>query len=170
MTNFDYNLEMLNEIRLIMQGERSGVSSQQGDWQPSDYVDENGNPLPYRQNILTYATETIYNATENYTLNHAYVDRVVETAKKCEELGIDFTVVLPPAHESITEYVIEERAIDDEMTKVLAIFAENNITVIDYEIEKLIEYPEEMYYDGFHLDPVTGLPEFTRQLFEVDLR
>ncbi len=168
MTNFDYNLEMLNEIRLNLRGERSGVSMEQGVWEPEDYVDEQGDPLPYRQNLMSYA-ELIKNESEGYTLNHAAVDRVIAIAKECAELGINFTVVLPPAHESITEYAIEPLGIDVEMQEVLSRLEQEGIPVLDYEQNKLVEYDQDLYYDGFHLDPVTGLPEFTQRLFAEDL-
>ncbi len=168
MTNFDYNIEMLNEIRLNLRGERSGVSMEQGVWLSEDYVDEQGNPLPYRQNLIDYA-ELIKAESEGYVLNHEAVDRVIDIANECKDLGINFTVVLPPAHESITEYVIEPLKIDTEMKKILDRLEDEGITVLDYEQNKLVQYDQDMFYDGFHLDPVTGLPEFTKRLFSEDL-
>ncbi len=168
MTNFDYNLEMLNEIRLNLRGESSGVSMAQGVWTAEDFVDENGDPLPYRKNLLDYA-EIIKVESEGYTLNHSAVERVIEIATECEDAGINFTVVLPPAHASITEYVIEPLGISTEMQEVLALLKSEGIAVLDYEQSKLVEYDQEMYYDGFHLDPVVGLPLFTERLFTEDL-
>ncbi len=168
MTNFDYNIEMLNEIRLNLRGESSGVSMEQGDWTDADFVDEQGNPLPYRQNLMDYS-EIIYAQSEDYTLNNSAVDRIIQIAKQCEQQGINFTVVLPPAHESITEYVIEPLGIYNDIQPVLERLRDEGITVLDYEQDKIIDYPQEMYYDGFHLDPVVGLPEFTEKLFIEDL-
>ncbi len=168
MTNFDYNLEMLNEIRLNLRGERSGVSMEQGDWAEQDYLDEDGNPLPYRQNLMDYA-QLIMGESEGYTLNNNAVDRVIDIAKECEEKGINFTVVLPPAHESITEMVIKPLGIDTEMQQVLDRLEQQGVAVLDYEQNKLVEYDQDMYYDGFHLDPVTGLDIFTTRLFTEDL-
>ncbi len=169
MTNFSYNFEMLNEIRLLLRGERSEVSMEQGIWEPSDFVDDEGNPLPYRQNILDYAKDSVYPNSVGYDLNDDAVDRIIAIAEECKKLGINFTLVLPPAHVSITELVIEPLGIDLVMEEVIKRFESEGITVIDYEQDKLIEYPEEMFYDGFHLDPVTGLPEFTTTLFTQDI-
>ncbi len=169
MTNFNYNLEMLNEIRLILQGQRSGVSMEQGVWEPSDFVDENGEPLPYRQNLIDYAEDNIYPNSENYTLNTAAIERIIKINEQCTELGINFTVVFPPAHESITELVVKPLGIDIIMLDTIERLRQEGVDVVDYEHEKIVAYPDEMYYDGFHLDPVTGLGEFTSRLFTEDI-
>ncbi len=169
MTNFSYNVEMLNEIRLIMQGQRSGVSMEQGVWEPSDFVDEQGEPLAYRQNLIDYAEDSIYPNSDNYSLNIDAVERIIDINEQCAELGIDFTVVLPPAHESITELVIKPLGIDVVMFDTIDRLRQEGVNVVDYEHDKLVEYPDEMFYDGFHLDPVTGLDKFTTQLFGEDI-
>ena len=78
---------------------------------------------------------------------------------------MNFTVVFPPMDESVRVLVAQPNGIDDTMADVLARLADAGVRVLDYEWENDPGYPDTAYYDGFHLDTVHGLPEWTKTLF-----
>jgi hypothetical protein len=59
MLNFDYNADMLGELLLRLQGVQTGATRDAGAWEAIDSVDEDGNALPVRRNLIAYAA-TLY--------------------------------------------------------------------------------------------------------------
>lgn len=59
LTNFNTNVDMLNEAAQRLRGIQTGATRDAGSWSEEDYVDENGAPLPYRRNLIAYAA-TLY--------------------------------------------------------------------------------------------------------------
>lgn len=132
---------------------------------PDEYVDENGGALPFRSDLIDYAENSLAPVCENYAVNEAALERLLELAAFCEEHGVNFTVVFPPMDESVRVLVAQPNGIDDTMADVLARLADAGVRVLDYEWENDPGYPDTAYYDGFHLDTVHGLPEWTKTLF-----
>ena len=132
---------------------------------PDEYVDENGEALPFRSDLIDYAENSLAPVCENYAVNEAAFERLLELAAFCEEHGVNFTVVFPPMDESVRVLVAQPNAIDGTMADVLARLADAGVRVLDYEWENDPGYPDTAYYDGFHLDTVHGLPEWTKTLF-----
>ena len=132
---------------------------------PDEYVDENGEALPFRSDLIDYAENSLAPVCENYAVNEAALERLLELAAFCEEHGVNFTVVFPPMDESVRVLVAQPNGIDDTMADVLARLADAGVRVLDYEWENDPGYPDTAYYDGFHLDTVHGLPEWTKTLF-----
>lgn len=132
---------------------------------PDEYVDENGEALPFRSDLIDYAENSLAPVCENYAVNEAALERLLELAAFCEEHGVNFTVVFPPMDESVRVLVAQPNGIDGTMADVLARLADAGVRVLDYEWENDPGYPDTAYYDGFHLDTVHGLPEWTKTLF-----
>lgn len=132
---------------------------------PDEYVDENGEALPFRSDLIDYAENSLAPVCENYAVNEAAFERLLELAAFCKEHGVNFTVVFPPMDESVRVLVAQPNGIDDTMADVLARLADAGVRVLDYEWENDPGYPDTAYYDGFHLDTVHGLPEWTKTLF-----
>lgn len=132
---------------------------------PDEYVDENGEALPFRSDLIDYAENSLAPVCENYAVNEAALERLLELAAFCEEHGVNFTVVFPPMDESVRVLVAQPNGIDATMADVLARLADAGVRVLDYEWENDPGYPDTAYYDGFHLDTVHGLPEWTKTLF-----
>lgn len=132
---------------------------------PDEYVDENGGALPFRSDLIDYAENSLAPVCENYAVNEAALERLLELAAFCEEHGVNFTVVFPPMDESVRVLVAQPNGIDGTMADVLARLADAGVRVLDYEWENDPGYPDTAYYDGFHLDTVHGLPEWTKTLF-----
>ncbi len=132
---------------------------------PDEYVDENGEALPFRSDLIDYAENSLAPVCENYAVNEAALERLLDLAAFCEEHGVNFTVVFPPMDESVRVLVAQPNGIDDTMADVLARLADAGVRVLDYEWENDPGYPDTAYYDGFHLDTVHGLPEWTKTLF-----
>lgn len=132
---------------------------------PDEYVDENGEALPFRSDLIDYAENSLAPVCENYAVNEAALERLLELAAFCEEHGVNFTVVFPPMDESVRVLVAQPNGIDATMADVLARLAGAGVRVLDYEWENDPGYPDTAFYDGFHLDTVHGLPEWTKTLF-----
>lgn len=132
---------------------------------PDEYMDENGGALPFRSDLIDYAENSLAPVCENYAVNEAALERLLELAAFCEEHGVNFTVVFPPMDESVRVLVAQPNGIDATMADVLARLADAGVRVLDYEWENDPGYPDTAYYDGFHLDTVHGLPEWTKTLF-----
>ena len=102
-----------------------------------------------------------------YSLSEENIARLIEVADYCAANGIRFTVVMPPVDSSITDLVLEPLGIDQIIEGYLPRLTVH-MRVLNYEYPRL-EWDQDKFYDGFHLDPVRGLPEFTEMLFKTDL-
>ena len=67
--------------------------------------------------------------------------------------------------ESVRRLVCEPLGIDAAMRPALAALAASGARVLDYEWQGDPAYADTMFYDGFHIDTVHGLPQWTRTLF-----
>ena len=166
LLNFDYNLEMLNQIRYTLAGVETGAKQEEGIWPEENYLYEDGTPRPPRPDRVDYA-QTLYGVCEGYTLNEENITRLIEVADYCAANDIRFTVVMPPVDSSITDLVLEPLGIDKVMEGYLPRLTAH-MRVLNYEHPRLA-WEQSHFYDGFHLDPVRGLPEFTVMLFQYDL-
>ena len=171
--NRDYNIEMLNELRLFASGIETGAKSEEGIWPDEDYFYENGTPRPYRKNLMEYA-DTILRVCENrdvngipqgYKVDKADVKALKEMAQYCKKNGIRLVLVATPCDISLYNTVIKPLGIEKKVRPIyeeLATYCE----VYDYEFaNRIAQYDDVMYYDGFHLDPVRGLPVFQQYFF-----
>ena len=164
MLNFNYNLEMLNEIPYFLRGEKNVALRDEGHWEEADYYNEDGTPRKYRKNLEEYA-RTIYDVCRNYSYDERDVARYIELAKMCREKGITLITVLPPMDDSLKELVVDELDIGTYINEFIDDVSPYT-SVMNYEYNDTNIFTEDQFYDGFHLDVVKGLPLFTEMLFK----
>lgn len=164
MFNFNYNIEMLNEIKWFILGKENVASVHHKDWGYGDYFEEDGTPLPYRRNLMEYAGK-IRGVCENYSFDYADTNRYIELARLCRAKGIKLYTVMPPMDDSLKELVVEPLGID----KYILYFIDEvspYSEIINFEYNEENIFTEDLFFDGFHLDDLTGLPLFTQMLFD----
>lgn len=162
--NFNFNADMLEQASYQLRGIQTGATRDEGHWTDADYLDAAGDPLPFRKNLMEYA-DTIRAQCEGYRVNEENLQKLVKVAETCREKGIRLVFVFPPVDESITELVIRPLGIDEELARVKKVLAATGAEIRDFEYEPEMTFTEDQFYDGFHLDVVRGLPEYTRVLF-----
>ena len=165
MLNFNYNVEMLNEIRYFLKGETNHAEENIGKWKEEDYYYEDGTPRPYRENLEVYATTQIAVVCQNYTFDIEDIDRYIRLRDKCREKGITLYTVLPPMDDSIKDLVVDKMGIDKGLKDFIDLAGEHSV-VLNYEYNDENPFGEDQFYDGFHLDGEKGLPVFTKMLFD----
>ena len=164
MLNFNYNIEMLNEIKWFVQGIKNVAEPHHKEWKHSDYYEEDGTPLPYRRNLMEYA-DTIKGVCENYSYDTADVQRYIELAKMCQDKGVKLYTVMPPMDDSLKELVVEPLGIHNHILSFIDSVSPYT-EVINFEYNETNVFSEDLFYDGFHLDVYSGLPLFTQMLFD----
>lgn len=162
--NFNFNVDMLAELASRLRGIQTGATRDEGHWTEADYVDETGAPLPFRQNLMEYGA-LIRSQCEGFRLNKENLARLLALAETCRARGIRLIFVFPPVDESITRLVVEPLQLAPTMAAVKAALAETGAEIRDFELEPEAIFTQQQFYDGFHLDVVHGLPEYTRLLF-----
>lgn len=166
MLNFDYNVEMLNSIVPTLNGSFTGTESETATYTKDDYTDENGSPLPYRRQLIDYAQNSLLKALpKDYKLNEEQLDRLVKLSRFCDEKGIALTFVFPPMDKSVSDLVVAPLNIEPSLQYAISTLKATNARVLDYELELDSGLSESQFFDGFHIDTVYGLPQFTKLLF-----
>ena len=165
MLNFNYNIEMLNEIKWFILGEKNVATPHHKDWTDEDYFYEDGTKREYRKNLEEYALNTIWGVVENYKYDTADVERYIELAKMCKDKGIKLYTVMPPMDDSLKELVVEPLGIHSHILSFIDSVSPYT-EVINFEYNETNVFSEDLFYDGFHLDVYSGLPLFTQMLFD----
>ncbi|MEG2923604.1 MAG: hypothetical protein RR848_03945 [Oscillospiraceae bacterium] len=101
-----------------------------------------------------------------FKINQKELDRLISLIADYNKEGIKITVVFPPMDESVRKLVCEPLGIDIAMANALTALHATTATVLDYEWENVPLYDDKMFFDGFHLDEVYGLPTWTKTLFK----
>ena len=100
-----------------------------------------------------------------FSINETALEKLLELADFCAQQNIALTIVLPPMDQSVRTLVCEPLGIDEAMQPALAALAGCGARVLDYEWANDPDWPDTMFYDGFHIDTVHGLPTWTEILF-----
>ena len=170
--NFDYNLEMLNRIRLHLQGAYLGVENETAvdpvtgelKYTEADYTDETGAPLPYRRQLLEY-NEVIRPICTGYTVNEDALQRLVDLAALCKERGVELNFVLPPVADSVYNEIIVGLGIEPQLAAAVETLRATGANVIDLEYSNRPALEEYMFFDGFHVDTTLALPLVAEMIF-----
>ena len=166
--NLEYNVNALTMFMNTVNNTPDTIES--GDWGPADYFDEEGNAIPVHWKLYQYPS-LIDSKCSSWSVNEEELLRLGELARRCNEEGVELTIVLPPMAEIVRTEVCEKYAIDEKMqADVLPLLqewsSEYGCTVLDYEWGgSCITDDDTQFFDGFHLDEKYGLPDWTRQLF-----
>jgi len=165
MLNFNYNVEMLNEIKWFLMGEENVASEHHKEWTHEELYNEDGTKRKYRLNLTEYA-DTIYGVCTAvpYEVDTEDVDRYIEMAKYCKDNGIRLITVMPPMEDSLKELVVEPLGIDKHILQFIEDVSPYT-EVINFEYNEVNPFTQEQFFDGFHLDTYSGLPIFTEMLF-----
>lgn len=165
MLNFNYNVEMLSNVRWVLQGVENVASPHHQEWTDEDYYHEDGTKRTYRKNLEEYAVDTIYPVCENYALDSADIERYISLAKLCRARGIKLYTVMPPADQSLVDLVIEPLGIGEHINAFIETVSPYT-EVLNFEYNDVNPFSEDLFFDGFHLDVYSGLPVFTEMLFK----
>ncbi len=132
---------------------------------PQRQYDENSNLINAHE-ISNYILNDISEENSKFSINEYALQQLLLLAEFAEQNGINLIFVLPPMDESVRELVCEPLGIDDAMQEALSALANSGANVIDYEWANSPNYDDEYFYDGFHIDVLNGLPQYTAMLFE----
>ncbi len=131
---------------------------------PKREYSENSELLNARE-ITDFISQNITADDTKFEINEQELDNLLKLAQFCEQNEISLTFVLPPMDDSVRELVCEPLGIDIAMQSALSSLGNSGAQVLDYEWDNAPNYDDTAYYDGFHLDVVYGLPQWTQQLF-----
>ncbi len=165
MLNFNYNIEMLNEIRYFLRGEKNVADDYIGSWGKEDYFYPDGSPRKYRKNLEEYALDSILPACQGYEFDQEDIARYFDLCRGRRDKGIKVYTVLPPMDSSIKDLVVDELGLGPGLLEFVS-RAKEYSRVINFEYGGEYEFGDDRFYDGFHMDGEKGLPTFTRLLFE----
>ncbi len=169
MTNLGYNVESLFNLTVALKDEPLwGGEAETQDPSTYEYVDYTdpvtGETVRLRDKIVDYMSY-IDNYAANWAPNDEQFDRLLEKIGECAAKGVDFTVVFTPVHGAMVQYEMARYGIDEAMLPYIARLQESPADVYDYELTGRLDFADDMFYDGFHLDYERGLPAFEREFF-----
>ncbi len=130
---------------------------------PERVYDEEGNLANAAE--MAKAMREATPAQSRFSINEEALEKLLGMADFCAQHDIALTIVLPPMDKSVRELVCEPLGIDDAMQPALEALQDCGAQLLDCEWENPPDWPDTMFYDGFHIDTVHGLPEWTRILF-----
>lgn len=164
--NFNYTIEMLNEIKYFFKGEKNVAEKNEKIWPSEDYIYPDGAKRKYRKNLEAFATQIYAVCSQpQYSLDEEDIDRYIELAKYCKDNSIKLYTVLPPLDDSLKELVVDKLSIGDDIMYFIDKVSPHS-EVLNYEYNEENPFMQDEFYDGFHLDMARGLPRFTQMLFE----
>ncbi len=131
---------------------------------PSRQYDANGN-LTNAREITDYISANITAENSKFTVNEQELENLLTLAQFCTDNNINLTFVLPPMDESVRKLVCEPLGIDTAMQPALTALQNSGATVLNYEWNTTVIYDDTYFYDGFHLDVLHGLPQWTSTMF-----
>lgn len=142
-----------------------------GSWTAADYVGADGTVYALHAKLAEYPAVITPTCT-GWSINTEEVEALYRLAARCRAAGVTLTVVLPPMADNVLTEVCEPLGIADGMAAFLPEFtAQMNgcgAAVLDYEWENRPDFDDDsQFYDGFHLDTVRGLPQWTKMLFSA---
>lgn len=165
--NLEYNVNALTVMMDTIKGTPDTIES--GDWGEADYFDADGNAIPVHRKLYEYPA-VITPRCENWALSADFAG-LGALAARCHAEGVTLVVVLPPMADLVLEQVCVPFGIDTVMTgtvlpQLQSWAAEYDFTLLDYEWTDRPEFDDDtQFFDGFHLDELYGLPQWTQQLF-----
>lgn len=149
LTNFNTNIDMLNEAAQRLQGIQTGATRDAGNWDDEDYVDETGAPLPYRRNLIAYAATLYANVAKPGVVPAIETQTVTDSTGASAERCTNPTALLNAmraATPSDSAYAVNEENMK-RLEELAAYCQENNIELtfvmppIDAALRELLVEP-----------------------------
>ncbi|MCI2047017.1 MAG: hypothetical protein LKJ90_04810 [Faecalibacterium sp.] len=180
--NLEYNVNTLTSFtnwllwarqRAAGQTAQSWAEAQQesetGDWAAADYIGPGGTSYALHAKLAEYPA-VIMEKCEGWALNAEMVSALETLAARCQSRGVKLALVFPPMADNVRDEVCVPLGIDRQMADFLPMLegwkATYGVTLLDYEWTDRPDFDDDrQFYDGFHLDTVYGLPEWTQTLF-----
>ena len=127
--------------------------------------------LEYNENSEVINLQTVYDLMlKDNSLNSAFsvdeklLERLINISNLCKEQGINFIVVFPPMDKTVGTLVCDSLGITEQMYEVLQKLTNSNVQLINYEwVDKYSS--DTNFFDGFHIDELNALPQFTEKMF-----
>ena len=168
MTNLGYNINMLtNLLAHLSPNYQVGDEGETQDPATYQYVDYTspftGETVRMRDTMARHLGELVRKSGD-WQLNTEQLARLLAIIRQCQERGIDFTVVLPPASPEVMEQLVKPLHIEEGMQPALDALEATGAPVLNYEFGET-GLTDDQFFDGFHLDTQRGLEAWTRQLF-----
>jgi hypothetical protein len=143
--------------------------SETGDWTAADYLGPDGTQYPLHYKLAVYPS-VIEEKCQGWALNKTMLAELEALAARCLDSGVKLVLVFPPMAENVREEVCAPLGIADGMQTFLPTLqsweSTYGVTLLDYEWTNPPAFDDDkQFYDGFHLDTVYGLPEWTETLF-----
>lgn len=140
-----------------------------GNWTEADYLAADGSRYAVHALLAEYPPKLMTNCTGWY-VNETMLTRLENLLARCHDAGVTVHLVLPPMADNVLEQVCQPLGIDREMEALLPRLhqweSQYDVTLLDYEWTDRPAFDQDrQFFDGFHLDTVHGLPQWTRQLF-----
>lgn len=140
---------------------------------PTLSSDSDGLPRPLLTDLTDDEVFTLYNFLVDparkdsviYKLDEGHLSRLEEVAAYCKSHDIHLVFVFPPMSEPMRELVCKPLGIDSLMPPVVERLRATGAEVRDYEWTQPPALPEDLFFDGFHMDTERGLPIYTEILF-----
>ncbi|MFV0413892.1 MAG: hypothetical protein ACK5L3_11625 [Oscillospiraceae bacterium] len=168
LTNLNFNLEALQNVVFALQGQPLGGGEAETEdpatYTYTRYTTPAGQTVEMRTRLAEYLAY-IAPTAEKWQPWESEFEALLKAVNKYTARGIRFTVVLPPVHPTVAEYIIKANGIDGPMREMLGRLGETGALVLDYEIENPPVFADDQYFDGFHLDYERGLPAWAEMLF-----
>lgn len=181
--NLEYNINMLENLAKWLSWARQRLTGETGwDWAeaqrehetgvwsyPEDYTGPDGTIYPVHTALAVYPA-VIAPKCEGWELSSWFWE-LPALAEACRERGVKLTIVLAPMADLVLTEVCGPYGIAGvmrgEVLPQLAAWAkEYGFEVLDYEWADRPAFDDDsQFYDGFHLDVVYGLPQWTQTLF-----
>ncbi len=116
--------------------------------------------------ISNFILNEISEEHSKFSINEHALEQLLILAQFAQQNSINLIFVLPPMDDSVKELVCEPLDIDDAMQEALTALNNSGAHVIDHEWQNRPNYDDTYFYDGFHIDVLHGLPQYTNMLFE----
>ncbi len=121
--------------------------------------------LENAREIISYIESNITKQDSKFAINTSAIEELEQLAQFCKDSNINLTFVLAPMDESVEQLVCKPLGIDEDMKQAIIALENTGAQVLNYEWEKLYSFDNTQFYDGFHLDVIYGLPDWTVDLF-----
>lgn len=168
LTNLGYNINMFTNLLDYVTGREIGAAAETMPIEDFTYVEYTipitGEVVQMRKKVAEHMVNLTAKAA-NWQLNEEGLTRLLQSIDECTARGIEFILVLPPAHPDVIEHLVRPYGIEAPMLDVLERLHASPALVLDYELTNRPDLRDDQFFDGFHLDTVRGIPAFTQLLF-----